>query len=82
MFLLGKELQAEVTLILKDREAYSREPEEGLTLDDEVTGVLRAAEEKGLTLKESGNEPSHSRNYERFSTAATARSATAGGRRM
>jgi len=46
---LAKELSAEVTLILKDREAYTRSPGEGLTLSDEVAGVCRAVDEADVT---------------------------------
>lgn len=46
--LLSQKLPSEVTLILKDREAYSRAPGEGLTLSDEIEGVCRAVEETGL----------------------------------
>src|SRR5262245_17248090 len=45
---LARELGGELTLVLKDREAYTRKPGEGLTLADEVAGVCRAAEEHGL----------------------------------
>ncbi|HEV8713665.1 MAG TPA: alpha/beta fold hydrolase [Candidatus Binatia bacterium] len=45
---LAKELHGEVALVLKDREAYTRKPGEGLTLADEVAGVCRAADEQGL----------------------------------
>ena len=45
---LATPLHGEVVLVLKDREAYSRAPGERLTLADEVMGVGRMAEEKGL----------------------------------
>jgi pimeloyl-ACP methyl ester carboxylesterase len=46
---LTAELHGEVALVLKDREACARAPGEGLTLADEVAGVRRAADAKGLT---------------------------------
>jgi len=45
---LSRELRGEVALVLKDREAYTRKPGEGLTLADEVAGVCRGADERGL----------------------------------
>jgi pimeloyl-ACP methyl ester carboxylesterase len=45
---LARELRGEVALVFKDREAYTRKPGEDLTLADEVVGVSRAADEKGL----------------------------------
>jgi pimeloyl-ACP methyl ester carboxylesterase len=45
---LARALHGEVALVLKDREAYTRKPGEGLTLADEVAGVCRAADEQGL----------------------------------
>jgi pimeloyl-ACP methyl ester carboxylesterase len=44
---LTTHLYGEVTMILKDREAYSRTPGEHLTLADEVAGVFRAADAHG-----------------------------------
>jgi pimeloyl-ACP methyl ester carboxylesterase len=46
---LATQLHGEVTLVLKDREAYSRAPGESLTLADEVAGVCRIADEQGLS---------------------------------
>jgi pimeloyl-ACP methyl ester carboxylesterase len=46
---LGAQLHGEVALVLKDREAYSRAPGERLTLADEVAGVCRIVDEKGLS---------------------------------
>lgn len=45
---LAKEFPGEVALVLKDREAYAREPGTDLTLADEVEGVRQAAEANGL----------------------------------
>jgi pimeloyl-ACP methyl ester carboxylesterase len=45
---LATALHGAYDLVLKDREAYAREPGEGLTLADEVEGVCRAADAKGL----------------------------------
>jgi pimeloyl-ACP methyl ester carboxylesterase len=45
---LAKELNGEVALVLKDREAYAREPGAELTLADEVEGVRQAAETNRL----------------------------------
>jgi pimeloyl-ACP methyl ester carboxylesterase len=46
---LVEALHGEYDLVLKDREAYARAPGESLTLADEVAGVCRIAEEKGLS---------------------------------
>lgn len=45
---LATALPGEYALVLKDREAYAREPGEALTLTDEVEGVVRAADAHGL----------------------------------
>jgi pimeloyl-ACP methyl ester carboxylesterase len=45
---LAKELNGKVVLVLKDREAYAREPGTALTLADEVEGVRHAADTNRL----------------------------------